>query len=199
MGKRMPTVNRYTSEASPLRIAELKVPRVEAKIGLTLCPGKKGPSASDHYWDRDLTADLSIIVEWPAAAVVSLLEEFELDMLHVRELGAAIQAQEVEWFHFEITDGAPPDNRFESRWPTSCRRLCELLRQDRNILIHCRGGLGRTGTVSALLLKEFGVSSDDAIRRIRSVRPGAIETPEQEEYVRRYRCLTTIDSWSEVQ
>jgi protein-tyrosine phosphatase len=52
------------------------------------------------------------------------------------------------------------------------------------IVVHCRGGLGRTGTVAARLLMERGVMVEGAIRRVRAARLGAIETTEQEDYLR---------------
>ena len=52
------------------------------------------------------------------------------------------------------------------------------------MLIHCRGGLGRAGTIAARLLVELGMRPDEAVRRVRDARgPGAIETPAQEAHV----------------
>lgn len=51
------------------------------------------------------------------------------------------------------------------------------------MLVHCRGGLGRAGTIGARLLIELGMEPETAIRRVRAMRPGAIETREQEKYV----------------
>jgi protein-tyrosine phosphatase len=50
--------------------------------------------------------------------------------------------------------------------------------------MHCRGGLGRAGMISARLLVESGVEPTAAMERVRAARPGAIETPRQEEWVR---------------
>lgn len=46
------------------------------------------------------------------------------------------------------------------------------------------GGLGRTGTIAAMLLVEFGSKPGDAITAVRAARAGAIETVEQENFVR---------------
>ena len=54
-------------------------------------------------------------------------------------------------------------------------------------MMHCMGGLGRTGTIAARLLVEFGVDPEKAIREIRMARQGSIETRDQEEYVRKQR------------
>ncbi len=45
------------------------------------------------------------------------------------------------------------------------------------------GGFGRTGLLAARILVEFGESPERAIRAVRTVRPGAIETRGQEEYI----------------
>jgi atypical dual specificity phosphatase len=46
--------------------------------------------------------------------------------------------------------------------------------------VHCGAGLGRTGTVLAAYLVAKGDSPRDAIAAIRDLRPGSIETNEQE-------------------
>ena len=51
------------------------------------------------------------------------------------------------------------------------------------MLLHCRGGIGRTGTIAARLLVEFGFKPADAIALVRRTRPGTIETSAQEQYV----------------
>jgi ADP-ribosyl-[dinitrogen reductase] hydrolase len=53
--------------------------------------------------------------------------------------------------------------------------------------MHCYAGLGRTGTIAARLLVEHGMRPDVAIAQVRKIRPGSIETLEQEDYVLRGR------------
>jgi protein-tyrosine phosphatase len=54
-------------------------------------------------------------------------------------------------------------------------------------VIHCRGGVGRSGLVAGLILVERGCAPRDAIRQVRISRPGAIETAAQEQYVVKFR------------
>lgn len=50
--------------------------------------------------------------------------------------------------------------------------------------IHCTAGLGRTGTILACwLARQENIPARDAIARVRQMRPGSIETAEQEDAV----------------
>lgn len=52
------------------------------------------------------------------------------------------------------------------------------------VVVHCRGGLGRTGIVAARLLVEFGEAPKSALFRCRRARASTVENRSQEEYVR---------------
>ena len=58
-----------------------------------------------------------------------------------------------------------------------------------SVAVHCGGGLGRTGTLLACYLVRQGVDPEEAIRRIRSVRPGSVETAAQVAAVRAFHRL----------
>ena len=49
------------------------------------------------------------------------------------------------------------------------------------------GGKGRSGTIAAILLIEFGENNKNAIELVRKKRKGAIETKEQEGFILSYR------------
>lgn len=82
-----------------------------------------------------------------------------------------------------IADQHAPDERFEARWAEVGPKVCELLAAGGRVLVHCRGGLGRAGTVAARILVETGVPPAEAILRVRTARNGAIENSIQERYV----------------
>jgi len=176
----------YNSQNSPLQIGDLQVNAGQGYLGLTLCPGKKDPGR----WDRDLGEDLKAIKSWGATTVVTLIEDHEFAMLHVENLGNAVKAMGMEWIHLPIVDVSVPDERFEKGWLTVGPKLHARLDAGERILIHCRGGIGRSGLVASLILKERGVQPDIAIRRTRTARPKAVETPEQEAYVHTHESLS---------
>ena len=53
------------------------------------------------------------------------------------------------------------------------------------VLVHCQGGMGRTGTMAAAYWITKGLSAKNAIAKVRKSRLGAIESPEQEEALHR--------------
>jgi ADP-ribosyl-[dinitrogen reductase] hydrolase len=91
----------------------------------------------------------------------------------------AVARHGMRWVHLAIRDASVPEERFEAGWATSGRALRSTLRRGGSVLIHCRGGLGRTGMVAARLLVEMGMDARAAIAAVRQARPGAIETGAQ--------------------
>ena len=167
-----------TSRTHPLRIDAIEAPG-GGLTGMTFCPGKKQPLAAMGAWDRDLDLDLARVREWGAVAVATLMEAHELAEYQVERLGPAVEALGMEWHHLPIIDVDVPRERFEALWVQSGPRLRGHLSAGRRILLHCRGGLGRTGTIAARLLAELGVPAQDAIDAVRKARPGTLETSEQ--------------------
>ncbi|HEY3019719.1 MAG TPA: hypothetical protein VGJ32_05980 [Solirubrobacteraceae bacterium] len=67
------------------------------------------------------------------------------------------------------------------------------------VYVHCRYGLGRTGTVVGCLLVEQGIPGSDALRRLRELRSGCAdadltspETAEQRAFVERWTRRATV-------
>lgn len=169
---------------SVLRIAEIPVGRNGGLIGVTFAPGKKQVSAYSGIHDRDLHQDLDTIAAWGGAAVVTLVSDRELVDLKIPTLGDEVRARFMEWHHLPIADWHAPDAVFEATWPEESRRLRTLLEAGNRILVHCKGGLGRAGTIAARLLVEMGADPEQAIRDVRAARsPDAIENRAQEDWI----------------
>lgn len=172
-----------TSKSNPLLIDSVSIPG-GGILGMTIAPSKKGQSVFGENWNRDLTTDIAAIKKWGAVLVISLIEEHEFHMLGINELEVEVNKADMQWLHFPIKDVSIPDARFEQQWQQSVNTIYRCLDQGEKVLVHCRGGLGRTGLLVARLLMAYGASSDEAISKVREARTGAIETKEQEDYVR---------------
>ena len=152
---------------------------------MTLAPGKHQLHAMTGHWMRDLDSDLSVIRAWGATHLVSLLEPWEYTELSIEGLPERVVAYGLQWHSLPITDGAAPDQRFLGPWAQVGPALVRVLRSGGRIVVHCKGGLGRAGTVACMLLLDCGVvsSAEAAMGRVRNARPGAIESLAQEEFI----------------
>lgn len=174
-----------TSYSHPLRIDSVRPINYLGAIGMTFCPGKKQRDAmSGGHWDRDLSMDINAILRWGATALLNLIEDFEIEELQITDIENALVGK-LTYFRLPITDGGIPDAAGEEAWGEIGADLRRRLIVGQKIVIHCKGGLGRTGVMAARLLTELGEDPESAIRRVRDARPGAIENALQEEYLRK--------------
>lgn len=172
-----------TSQSHPLQVCGVQAPALPGWLGLTFCPGKRQSNALTGSWHRDLALDLDALHAWGATSVMTLMEDKELSDLGVPDLGKAVEARGMKWWHLPIVDGGVPDERFDSKWPTVGSEIRARLRRGDKIVIHCMGGLGRTGLVAAQILVELGVPVSRAVDTVRTARPGAIENSTQHRHV----------------
>jgi atypical dual specificity phosphatase len=82
--------------------------------------------------------------------------------------------------HEPMEDMAAPSQHQLDRCVSAIERAME---RNMGVAVHCTAGLGRTGTVLACYLIAQGQSVQNAIARIRRLRPGSIETEEQSDAV----------------
>jgi atypical dual specificity phosphatase len=119
----------------------------------------------------------------------------DLDELKARGIGALVNLTYRNWppglpergglsyLQLRIGDFEAPRKDEVDAFVTFCD---ENIRQGRAVAAHCLAGKGRTGTMIACYLVHRGMDPQEAIDRIRSLRPGSIETDAQEDAVREF-------------
>lgn len=128
-----------------------------------------------------LGQDLDYLARLGAGGLLSLVEAHELPC-EQKLFSVAVREVGLEWAHAAIPDYSAPTAAFAANWQRLA--LLRRLAAGENWAIHCKAGLGRTGTVAALLLIECGLEAEAAIAKIRHEHAaGAIETPAQVEYL----------------
>ena len=129
--------------------------------------------------------DLDRMARADAALLVSLTPAIEMTALGVPpdELTRRCTRHGIAWRHMAIADMAVAGSKARTAWREIGPLAHGLLDAGRAVAIHCRMGLGRTGTIAGILLVERGMAPDAAIAAIRSARPGSIETLHQERMI----------------
>jgi protein-tyrosine phosphatase len=178
-----------TSETDPIRVDCLpsEVLGPPGRLGMTFAPGKKA-SGKNGYWDRDLDADLlALREEHHTNMLVSLMEEHEYRNLAIPELFEKDRIGGIDVLRFPIRDVNVPREAEAEEYRVLIATIIERLKRGETVVVHCRGGLGRTGTVAACVLVALGDhSADEAIGAVRRACEHAVEPGRQENFVRRF-------------
>jgi protein-tyrosine phosphatase len=113
--------------------------------------------------------------------VVSLLERDEAAQLHLAHEGEAAALNGIDFIWFPIPDRGVPS--MLSVLPL-LRRISVALEQGRNVAVHCRQGIGRSGMITAGVLMSSGTGTEEAIKTVSDARGLPVpETPEQLEWL----------------
>lgn len=143
---------------------------------LALCqmPGREGNYADDMEHLRD----------WKPAIVASMTTEVELVTHGAATLGADLQAMGTRWMHLPVEDFSTPSAQVDLSWKTASAQILAALSGGGRVLIHCKGGCGRSGMAVLRLMIEAGEDAHDALKRLRAVRSCAVETQGQWDWAR---------------
>jgi len=159
----------------------IKLGELNAEICLSAFPGRK----KNNEFSFDLMEEFFDFLESNSyRALVSLVEVHEFDQfISYPIFKEKIGKRNFSWFSHPLKDMTAPDEIFTADFFETQSSLLKYLRSGEKIAIHCKGGLGRTGTIAALLLRHLGLSAENSIELVRKSRPGAIETKEQEIFI----------------
>ena len=119
----------------------------------------------------------------------------------VRTVAVLLPTEDIERFYGLDLRGLYRDYGFEVLWypiedfqaPESIDTFHQFIGGELDVAlrrghvyVHCSAGIGRTGLVAAALLIYNGEGDKEAIRRVRTARPGTIETPGQMYFLQEY-------------
>jgi protein-tyrosine phosphatase len=125
------------------------------------------------------------IAGWKRAginAVLSLLTSDEEREMDLRDEAEEVKTQGMEFSSFPIPDLQIPKS--EAKWAEALDHAARTLSSGKNVLVHCRQGIGRSGLVAICLLVKKGMSPGAAVESVSAARGLTVpETPEQREWI----------------
>lgn len=178
-----------TSQTDPLQAPEIALPTgVKGHLLITFTPGKQGLAVlSDVVHERDLQLDLQRLTDLKTTVLVGFTEAEEMtDLLDVpiEHIQAAAEEMGLTYLHFPIRDvSAPSGLKAQHAAQTLAQQLADRIQSGDTVAVYCRGGRGRSGMMAAVILTRLGINPQEAIKRVRTARKGAIETRAQERFV----------------
>lgn len=153
-------------------MTKFEIAAVEAGGGwLALCPL---PGAGGDY-----AGDLARVNGWGPALVLSMTTAAELARFGATGIGADLHAKGIVWRHLPVEDYQADSPALAAGWAATSTKARAILAQDGRVLVHCRGGCGRSGMAVLRLMVELGEAPEIALPRLRAARPCAVETDAQ--------------------
>lgn len=171
-----------TSASHPIRVDWLPTPWL-GKVGLTFAPGKKQADAASGSWERDLQTDLARLrQDFHADHLVCLLEDHELAELAIDPLPSLAVGAGIGFHRLPIRDGGLPSNADDVA--NLVARIAGWAAAGENVVIHCKGGLGRAGTIGGCVLRAAGLGGQATLAALTETRgPNCPETTAQRRYI----------------
>ncbi|MBK9342280.1 MAG: ADP-ribosylglycohydrolase family protein [Dehalococcoidia bacterium] len=174
-----------TSATHPLRVGWLPTPWL-GKVGLTFAPGKKHLEAATGAWQRDLATDIRRLRdEFSADHLVCLVEDSELKELQIEGLGSAAHAAGMAFHRLPIPDGFTP--RDVGATSVLVAQIAGWAGSGEDVVIHCKGGLGRAGTIGGCVLRQSGMDVPATFAALAAARgPNCPETKGQRDFIQAF-------------
>lgn len=146
----------------------------KGNIGLTILPGRKD-------YSRSVDEDLKQLKAYGVDTVIPLITDDEFGHFGVSDLLEKYDEYGFKIHRLPIMDQLVSS---EDEMTDMVNYLDKAMHNNEKVLLHCVGGLGRSGLVAASYLKFKGLKSDEAIQAVRKVRgPRTVESKIQEEFV----------------
>ena len=117
--------------------------------------------------------------------VLSLLMPEEEKDLDLEQEAGEVKRLGMEFVSFPIPDRQIPKS--DAKWAEVLERAASTLSEGKNVVVHCRQGIGRSGLAAACLLVRKGISPGAAVEMVSAARGVHIpETSERRDWIDHY-------------
>lgn len=169
---RLPPVSRHgVVDASMVGLAIVSAYRAPQGF-YWIVPGKLAGCAEPGVMNP-VAYDLDLLARVGVTRLITLTEK-DLDQ-------HALAKFDLRNVHLPIFDREAPSVR---QTYMLLRRMQVLMDEGHVVAVHCKAGIGRTGTVlAAWMIREGGISAGCALQRLRAINPAYVQTELQERFL----------------
>lgn len=155
-------------------------------LGISHCPGKYPIKAEKK---ENLFKDLTSITDQRIKCIITLLSKEELNVKKITHFEETIRNFSFKHYIEEIDDLSVPSKAKLIRFKSLIQSIVSEIKLGNAVLIHCNAGLGRSGLVASILLKEM-TNESNPIEYVRNFRKGAVENQKQEKFISNWQMIT---------
>jgi len=131
--------------------------------------------------DAYLPDEMDKLAQHGVTDLVSHLTEMEIYALGLEDEGDVCTGAGMRFHHYPIGDGGLPS---QPEYDFFVDSLVPVLQRGGFIVVHCRGGIGRSSITAAALLIRMGMAPGDAVKAIAHARGFPIpDTMEQYDFI----------------
>lgn len=131
--------------------------------------GKLAGAGRPGLYD-DLDEDLKFLSDKGFDVIVTLTED-QLIIPHEHDFTL---------IHFSVPDMGIPQPRAAYGL---CSQIHQLMHDGHRVLVHCKAGLGRTGTILASVMVLEGLNAQEAIKKVRIINGSYLQNAIQENFI----------------
>ncbi len=169
------------------------------RLGLAMAPGSRcAIPGTEDLWERSLDLDMGAMKRAGVTRLVCLLEDTEFGLLGLDDYPEVAAAAGLPFIRLPIPLHAIPGDG-TAGGPTRealVRLVSEVvvaLDSGDHVVVHCRGGLGRTGLVAGCVLRAIGYGPAAALTALATARgDGCPETVAQRDAILGYPDLHPV-------
>jgi protein-tyrosine phosphatase len=133
-----------------------------------------------------LANEITALKEQAVTGLVCLLEDKEITYTGLEAEGKLCENEGIAFWHFPIPDTNAPKSQIDAHF--FILDLVKHYKKKKGLVLHCYGGIGRSGTIALAVLMHLGYDLEEMKRKATLIRGTHVpQTRIQEDWLKEYK------------